>query len=83
MLRNVDQDVVALHLHGKRCDSHGRIAIVRARAAVELPGVPGAGETDAVQCPLSERSAAMWARSRERVNAAIDIANRVFTKGMT
>src|SRR5437016_9097282 len=75
MLGNINQDVVTGDLRRKRGDLDGVVVIVLAGAAIELPGVPGTGEVRAVNGPLSQRSAAVRAGSRERVNAAIHIAD--------
>src|SRR5207237_3052467 len=77
MLRNIDQNVVAGDLDRKRGNFNFGIVVVGARAAIELPGVPGAGETTAVDCALAERSTTMRTRSGQRVNTAIHVANRV------
>src|SRR5436309_5040542 len=77
MLRNIDQNIVTGNLNRKRGNLHFRVIVVGARAAIELPGVPGAGETTAVDCALSERSTTMRTSSGQRMNAAIHAANRV------
>src|SRR5258708_37205475 len=75
MLGNIDQDVVAGELRRKCGDLDSGVVIMFACAAIELPGVPRTGEVRAVDGPLSQRSAAVRTSSRERVDAAIDIAN--------
>src|SRR5207245_621615 len=77
ILRDIDQDVVTGDLHGKSRDHDGRVVIVRAATAIELPGVPGTGEIDAVDRSLSQRPAAMRAGSVERVDSALHIADGV------
>src|SRR6266571_4217770 len=74
-LGNINHDVVTGDLRRKRSDLDGGVVIVLAGAAIELPGVPGTGEVRAVDGPLSQRSAAVRTGSRERVNAAIHIAD--------
>src|SRR5260370_32844357 len=75
MLGNINQDVVAGDLRRERGDPDRGVVIVLARAAIELPGVPGTGEVRAVNGPLSQGSAAVRTSSRERMDAALDIAN--------
>src|SRR5882724_2286910 len=77
MLGNVDQDIVASDLCRERRDPDRGVVIVLASAAVELPGVPGAGEMGAVDGSLSQRSALMGAGSGERVYPSFDVANGV------
>src|SRR5439155_2948344 len=77
MLRNIDQDIVPHHLDPEGRDDNLRIVIVRARAAIEFPGVPGAGQLAAVDGALSQRPAAMRAGSGQRVDGALHIANRI------
>src|SRR5882724_571281 len=77
ILGNVDQDIVASDLCRERRDPDRGVVIVLARAAVELPGVPGAGEMGAVDGSLSQRSALMGAGSGERVYPSFDVANGV------
>src|ERR1051326_9260056 len=48
MRRDMDQDVVGGDLHRKGTDDDGWVVIACAGAAIEFPGVPGTGETAAV-----------------------------------
>src|SRR5260370_39237404 len=44
MLRNIDQNVVTRNLNRKRGNFNFGVIVIGAGAAIELPGVPGAGE---------------------------------------
>src|SRR5580704_5487927 len=48
ILRNIDQNIVTGNLDRKRDDFHLCVVVVNAGAAIELPGMPGAGEITAV-----------------------------------
>ena len=60
----IDQDIVIQNLHGKGSHRDGGVVIVRPRAAIEFPGVPGTGQIAAIDGALSERPAAMSAGVR-------------------
>src|SRR5438552_6829194 len=77
MLGDIDQNLVAGDLNREGSHPHGRIVIVCASAAVELPGVPRAGEIRSVDRALPEGPAVMRARPGERTDAAIDVAERI------
>src|SRR4051812_18207047 len=57
----IDEDILSLYFDSEFAEANVGVGIELAGDAVEFPRVPGADQSCAVQSPLSQRAAEVWA----------------------
>src|ERR1700682_2440225 len=73
----VHQNVVPFHLDGEGIQLDGRVEIVFSSAAIVRPLMPWTGDQVVLQSSLPDGAAGMRTDARERMQAAVRVADRV------
>jgi hypothetical protein len=76
MLRNLYQDIAAIHFHREFGQMQALIQIAAAGDAIVFPCMPGADQSGSMQRAMAERSPGMRADAGERVNFSAGVTDR-------